>query len=524
MTCALLCLLLVPAAADSDTFVACPAEFRAALAPWVEFREAQGHGVLFATNPADAAAIRREIRQVAARRPLRYVLLVGDALRPSGSTAAERARAVPTHHAEAQINVRFGSEPHIASDAWYADLDDDRVPDLAIGRLTADTPAELTRMVAKVLAYEQSHDFGPWRRHIQFVAGLGGFGPVADAALEMAAKNVITLGVPAPFTTSLTHASPLSPYYPDPRRFNEAALSGLTDGCWFWVYLGHGQRRSLDRVPTAAGWQSILEAQDAAWLRAQRGMAVAFLLACYTGAFDGPEDCLAEEMLRSDGGPVAVVCGSRVTMPYAMAVLGTELLDQCFVVRQPTLGGALLAAKQASLSKGPTSERRQALDSLATLLNPGPADLTGERAEHVELFNLLGDPLLSLKHPQAVTLAAPQEAKAGETLEVTGTATLSGTATVELVVRRDRLRFEPPPRITVGNTMPAASQADECRQTYQSANDPCWSQVQVRVAADKPFHARLPVPAEAHGAGHVRVYVEGEQGCAVGAADVEIGR
>lgn len=521
MTCALLCLLLVPAAADSDTFVACPAEFRAALAPWVEFREAQGHGVIFAAEPSNAAAIRREIRQAAARRPLRYVVLVGDAPRPSGSTAAERARSIPTHHSEARINVRFGSEPEIAGDAWYADLDDDRVPDLAIGRLTADTPAEVSRMVGKVLAYERSRDFGPWRRHVQFVAGLGGFGPLADAALELAAKNVITAGVPAPFTTSMTHASPTSAYYPDPRRFQEAALSGLTDGCWFWVYLGHGQRRSLDRVPTAGGWQSILEAQEAAWLRAQRGPAVACLLACYTGAFDGPEDCLAEELLRSEGGPVAVVCGSRVTMPYAMAVLGTELLDQCFVARQATLGGALLAAKQASVAKGPPSQRRQALDALAALLSPAPADLPGERAEHVELFNLLGDPLLSLKHPAVVQLDAPAGARSGNTLEITGKSPVSGSATIELVVRRDRLRFEPPPRTTGG---PSPATADECRQTYQLANDPCWSRVQARVAAGTSFRAQLPVPAEAYGACHVRVYVEGQQGCAAGATDVEIAR
>ena len=43
-------------------------------------------------------------------------------------------------------------------------------------------------------------------------------------------------------------------------------------------------------------------------------------------------------MLATPGAPVAVICGSRVTMPYAMAVLGTELLGQVFENRSETLG------------------------------------------------------------------------------------------------------------------------------------------------------------------------------------------
>jgi hypothetical protein len=262
----------------------------------------------------------------------------------------------------------------------------------------------------------------------------------------------------------------------------------------------------------------ILEFADAARLRSRRGPAVACLFACYTGAFDGVDDCLAEELLRSPGGPVAIVCGSRVTMPYAMTVLGTELLEQCFVARQPTLGAAILAAKRAAAS-GATSERRAMLDAVAGLLSPAPVDLPGEREEHTQLFNLLGDPLLGLKHPQPIRLTVPAQAKAGEILEVSGVSAMSGSTLVELVVRRDRLRFNPPPRAPFAEP---GLQAAEIADTYRRANDACWTSARVPVQAGKPFKARLKVPAEAHGACHVRMFVNDQTGFAAGASDVEI--
>ena len=61
--------------------------------------------------------------------------------------------------------------PEIATDNWYADLDDDGVPDLAIGRLPADSPQDLAVMVAKILAYESVQVPGPWCQRDQLRGG-----------------------------------------------------------------------------------------------------------------------------------------------------------------------------------------------------------------------------------------------------------------------------------------------------------------------------------------------------------------
>jgi len=379
--------------AAPDTVVVCPAAFLEALEPWIEHRRGQGHSLVMLPNTESPQEIRQRIRDVAAGGRLRFVVLVGDAEPGMDSDPALRARCVPVHLAKAEVNVLWGSEPQIANDNWYADLEGDQTPEVAIGRLTADTPEELQRMVAKILSYERSADFGPWRRRLNFVAGIGGFGPLADMVLESAARYFLTQGIPGEYLSSMTYGSWRSPYCPDPRMFHLTTLQRLNEGSWFWVYIGHGSRLGLDRVRVPGGWYHILGARDVPKVKCEHGAPIALFLACYTGAIDAGDDCLAERLLRQDDGPVAAVAGSRVTMPYAMTILATALMDQCFNERCPTLGEALLRAKH-ELMKEPSEsdQRRTMLDSIAAAISPAPKKLAAERAEHLLLFNLIGDP------------------------------------------------------------------------------------------------------------------------------------
>ena len=504
----------------ADTVVVCPPSFREALTPWVEYRELQGRRFAFVDNRGTAEQIRSTVRQLAQLGKLRAVMLVGDAEPSSAADAAARDRSVPVHLARARVNVNWGSEPEIATDNWYADLDDDQIPDVPVGRLTADSAAELSGIVRKILHYEKSRGGEIWRRRINLVAGLGGFGAVADAALEAAAKAILTEGIPASYASSMTYASWRSPYCPDPASFNQATLDRLNEGCLFWVYLGHGRRREVDLLHAPGGRFRIFDARDVPKLSAVRGAPIALFLSCYTGAFDGAEDCLAEEMLRAEAGPAAVICGSRVTMPYAMSVFGTELLKECFQQRRATIGEVVLEAKRNTMLKPRTDGRSRALDSLAGLLNPQPGDLAEERAEHLLLFNLLGDPLLELRHPREAKLHVASRAAAGERLQVSGECEFNGEALVELVVRRDRLTFRPEGR---SDYRPSPETFAEYQRTYGRANDSRLASVRVPVL-DRRFVAELDVPAAAWGDCHVRVFVQGEQDFAAGTADVEIRR
>ncbi len=391
-----------------DTLVVCPEEFREALAPWVEYRRDQGHQLLVIAPPhkegrASAHALSQQIRRIARSGKLRYVVLVGDV---AGDCAA--SVVVPTHYVRAKVNVRWGSEPFIATDQGYADTDGDLLPDLAVGRIPADSPAELAAVIRKILRYEQQAKPGDWQRRVNIVAGSGGFGPVTDMLIEMAARSVIRQTLPANYTVSQTIAGGRSRAGSTPPQFVHKARQRLNEKSLAWIYLGHGLPTRLVHVLTPQGDPSILSVDDVSQIRCSAASPLAVLVACYTGAFDGSTDCLAEELVLHEQGPVAVIAATRVTMPYGNAVLGCELLRACCHDREAiakgepgikskaTLGDRFVTAGRQTLRKSTNDPLRQSLDSMAQGLSPPPVDLEAERREHVWMYHLLGDPLLRL--------------------------------------------------------------------------------------------------------------------------------
>jgi len=507
----------------------CPSDLRPALAPWVAFRSEQGYDVRVVSNTGTPEEIRRRIRDAAPAERLKFLVLVGDVAtgmngklagggKPGSDAAA--ARCVPTPYAKAEVNVRWGSEPRMPNDAWYADLDDDRLPDVAQGRLTADSPEELKTIVEKILAYERSTDFGSWRRQMNFVAGVGGFGPLADMAIEGATRYLLTTCIPAPYHVGMTQANWRAVYCPDPRRINQATIDRLNDGAMFWTYIGHGRPQQLGQMRVPGGRYPLLSIRDAAQLSAGRGPSIALFLACYIGAFDSRPDCLAEAMLRQRGGPVAIVASSRVAMPYAMAVMGTELMKACFERHSPTLGEAVLAAKRNMVRPAEKSQVRDMLDSVASMVSPKESQRADERAEHVVLFNLIGDPCLRLRWPQNVSLAAVADGGDATKLVVEGDSPVAGRATIELVRPLGQLGFRPPVRTEYPKSPDALAEYDV---VYEKANDRRIVGTELRLDRG-PFRVELQLPGDLAGTFQVHAFVEGKDSFGSGAVNVRLGR
>ncbi len=371
-------LLAARALAAPDTLVVCPAEYRAALAPWETYRRGQEHDLEFVDPPATADDLHAAIRQAAVGGQLKFVVLVGD------------VPAIPTEYAEAKINFRWGSEPTIATDQLYADVDGDAVPDVAVGRIPVDSIPELHAVVRKVLQYEQNRDQGSWRRQLDVVAGAGGFGTLTDALIEAAGRSVFQQVVPADYKVRQLPADP------------DATCAQISAGSFAWIYLGHGLPSMLDVAGTPRGERPILAVGDVPRLRCGANSPLAVLIACYTGAFDARQDCLAEEMMLNPQGPIAAIAATRVTMPYGNSVFGCELLRAAFADHPATLGEVWTRAQRKTLAAAPADDSlRESLDVLARGVSPPPVDLAGERREHVLMYQLLGDPLLRLNYPQA---------------------------------------------------------------------------------------------------------------------------
>lgn len=527
MLSALLACLLLPSVnppdIPPDAVIIAPREFLPALTPLIEFRQKQGRRFAYVPTSSRADDLRAAIRSLARGRELKYVLIVGDAEPTGRMNPAIAARCVPTQLVPAVVNVKYGSEPQIASDNWYADLDDDHLPDLAIGRIPADTPAELSRIVGKILAYEQNNDFGRWRQRVNFIAGVGGFSPLVDSVIETATSTLLTSGIPPTYDTSMTYGSWRSPYCPDPRLFHAMTVERHNEGCLFWVYIGHGQTTELDKVTIPGERFHILNVNDCGKLRAQSGPPIAIMLACYTAAFDQPQDCLAEQLLKAEGGPVAVYGGSRVTMPYAMGVMGTSLMHEYFQERQPTLGEAIVAAKRKTMARiddpeNPVGLNRMLLDGVAAMISPNKGELEAERREHLHIFHLLGDPMLTLAHPEEVELTAPSEVQPGQRLRIAGKSPLGGKGVLELVCRRDCQKTDVPLRERYDPTDKALA---AYQPVYQQTLDRSWGRWSLVLPAGE-FATEITVPTNARGPCHLRLAVGNQVSYAIGATNLYV--
>ena len=413
-----------------DVLVVCPDQFQESLRPWVEHRQSEGLQVKVIKSQRDARVLRERIR-AAATDETTYVMLVGDA--PVIGAPCNATRQVPILYSAAKVTVAWGSTPMLATDMLFGDFDQDNVPDAVVGRLPIDQPEQLDNLVRRIVAHETSDDFGAWRGNVQLTGGVGGFGYLADTAIESVTRTVVTSLLPPEIRTTVAYASPGHPFYPDDESFREAVLNRYQQGARFWVYAGHGQVTALDRVPQTAAGVPVLDQKSVKKLsRPRGGSPIAVMLACYTGALDASEDSLAEEMLLCEGGPIAVFAGSRVTMPYGNCTAAVGLIKGVFEKKLPRLGDAWLSALKEMHQENVASDAnsRIMIDALASVVSPAGTSLVGERREHMQLYNLIGDPTLRLQHPQSMGLQVAPGHDAGQPIRLSLESPIDGQLTI----------------------------------------------------------------------------------------------
>ena len=501
--------------APPDTLVLCPRKFQAAINRWVVYRTQQGHAVQVVSPALTPMAIKLQIQSAAKGGALKNILIVGDA----GDGHAAPDSLVPTDYIQAKVNVRFGSDPEIATDNTYADLDRDGLPDLTIGRLPADSAEEIELLTDRIIRYEAESLRPSWQRRINFVAGVGGFGPVIDGLIEQTTKQIITDLVPGGYETKMTYGSWCSPYCPDPRRFSEESIERFNEGCLFWVYIGHGNRHRLDRVRMPDQSYSILDNRSVLRMNCREGNPIAIFLACYTGATDHRYDCLAETMLRQENGPIAAICGTRVTMPYAMSLLSLEMVHEFFEGDAETIGELTMLSKRRMVEGSDNNPKyRQMIEGMGNTFCPTAKLLKLECLEHVQLIHLIGDPLLRLKRPHEVVVDAEATASAGSAMTVSGNVPANGSLVLELAYERDRLRQRPPRR---KNYDSSERSLVGYQDTYEKAQDlVCCSKI-ISVRKGK-FETQIIVPTDAIGRCVVRAMLKSSEAFALGSTRVEV--
>ena len=527
----------------NDVIVVCHESLRDTLRPWTEMRSREGLEIVFADRDPTATGTATNIQRLASGKT-RYVLLVGDAPAFGQRIGKDNQTAIPTFYLASGVTVKHGSTPTYPSDRPYADLDSDGEADVSVGRLPVTEPEKLDVLVKRIIAYEESNDFGPWRRTLQLTAGVGGFGPLIDGAIEAVTRTVLTSSLPPDAKPQIAYASPGHAFCPEGQPFRDCVMERYGSGARFWIYAGHGRvdrldllKRSTDdsaglKTPVSGGqpvWtvESLLDNKSVSGLNAKpsRGT-IALLLACYCGAFDAPGDSLAESMLLTPGGPVSIIAASRLTMPYGNTRFGLSLLESIYQL--PTdesnvtpasqrLGDVLRSTQNAMASQAAGSATQGVVDGVAALISPAGSDLTDERNEHSGLYHLLGDPTLRLHQPammeleatvQKLDAQAAKDSRSRRTIEVTIQSPIAGT----LIVSIDHPLGATSDSVMTRAQDPAQTQETVLQETVLQDPHGCTiQQIRLPIDANTPVMAKLDLPTGWTGPIVVRAFVQGER-------------
>jgi hypothetical protein len=516
-----------------------PNEWHSSLVDWTKYRSVD-YRLHFIESVSNPFLLRNRVLDAVntAETPVEAIVLCGDVAEPPTTDKDSKPTRpiTPTFSLDTTVKLGQVHTPTLATDVLYGDIDDDGCPEIPVGRLPAKNAEELRRMLGRSIAYETSTDVGLWRDQVHVTAGVGGFGMLADAAIESVARRYLTEGIPDRFQLQMTYASLTSPYCPDPTKLKDTFLGRINRGGMFWVYIGHGWVDCLDRFTYGKTEELICSADDAKRFSCPNGPPIAVLLACYTGAFDAKVDCFAERLLQQPNGPIAVIAGSRVTMPYGLSQFAGEMMESCFVERTSTLGKIMSDAKRAtwvdasvptasSTDTNRTSAKlktkyQTAIEQMAKSLSPPDHNLVSERREHVRLMNLLGDPLLKIRHPNMIDIKSDENVDAGMNLMATFSAPWTGKVRIELTLNRDRL---PTDLVSVGNYTGTIEQHTQMQTNYENANHlQLWAK-EIDVSEGE-CRVEVPFTSEMRGKYVLRVRMQSDRDWAIGSKRITVRR
>lgn len=167
------------------------------------------------------------------------------------------------------------------------------LPDMAIGRLPADSTADVNAMVAKILNYEQNPPAGNWQTKVTFVADQ----PDPSAGNFWQQSDLVALNptyMPSQYTANRIYYP--NPPYSDPTSAHQAVVDAINNGTLIANFTGHAFYPYWTNV-------GLLTSEDIPLLTNGGKTPVMVEMTCLTGYSVIPNfPSLAEVNLRRAGG------------------------------------------------------------------------------------------------------------------------------------------------------------------------------------------------------------------------------
>jgi hypothetical protein len=348
-----------------DTVIVAPSHLIASAMPLAQWHEANGRKALI-VDAQDAydefnegiyhpKGIQNLMKWAAAnwQKPApQYLTLVGDGhFNFKGYNPAQfppQPNPIPPYLA--WVDYWQGEVP---ADALFGDVNDDGVPEVAVGRLPVNTPAEAQVVVQKIISYDQATRSADWQKRGLFVADN------ADYAGDFPAvtKEIIAGYTPADITAVPAYLSEGAIGTPVTNQQINAArstiLNNLQSGVLMVQYAGHGapERWAQElRTDVPGDTAGIWRTGDIAQLKNGSKLPLVMTFNCLDGYFIHPLPStfsMAELMLRQPGGgSVAAISPTGLGTTDVQHEFRQMLLNVMFKENVREMGRALTIAKQ----------------------------------------------------------------------------------------------------------------------------------------------------------------------------------
>ncbi len=258
-----------------------------AIQPYVQWKKEKGYNVSVEVVPSGTTINSNVQAAYDNNNNILYVLLVGD-------------------WADIQCTTNGGGRPMDPQVGTVVGSDD--FADIAVGRFSANSPADVTIQVDKVINYEKLPEMGG-----TWYAGATGIasnqGPGDDSELDYEHVDVIYNDKLDPFTYDL-----FTPIY-DPTATAAMVSNSVNTGTGVINYTGHGW---------ADGWGTTgFSSSHVAALTNGDKLPFIISVACNNGDFD-LGTCFAEAWLRKAGGGAVMFLGASISQPWNEPMRGQD--------------------------------------------------------------------------------------------------------------------------------------------------------------------------------------------------------
>lgn len=357
--------------------------FVQAIKPLEEKRSKDGFAAVVSTQPV-AVAI------AALKRQPTFLLLVGD----DEQSKQKEPWYVPTQRRKL-YRWRARQEKKFASDALWADFNGDLIPEVPVGRLPVRTAKQLKLLVDKIIAFEQRQ---PTLNDLRLPiwAGTAGYNPVFNMIATELLLNTLRTSASEwlrPWIISADQMHSLCGWpFDQPAMFT----GQLKQGGVMAILMGHGTSEHFFSMVFQNERVGYVAAHFKDAPTAGRPGPPTAIIACSTGNFTGPKNCLCESLLLASGGPVAVIGATTESHPLTNYFSGLCLVRERGE-KDKRLGTIWLAAQQKALTTRDLIIERMLINVEGKLEEK--IDVAKLRRDQILMYALLGDPATRLHLP-----------------------------------------------------------------------------------------------------------------------------